>query len=61
MMPLFFDLLLAVAGLASTALSLGTGAKFEIVPGGKSFDRFITIWLENQVRCSLLASSCLPQ
>ncbi|KAF3765655.1 putative acid phosphatase Pho610 [Cryphonectria parasitica EP155] len=40
--------LTSVAALLSPALALGTGGKFSIVPGGKGFDRFITIWLENQ-------------
>jgi hypothetical protein len=48
-MPSAYRLLVGLAGLAP-ALALGTGQKFKIVDGGKSFDRFITIWLENQVR-----------
>lgn len=49
LLPLTF--LLGVVGLALPAYAgLGTGVKFQIVPGGKAFDRFITIWLENQVR-----------
>lgn len=46
-------LLLGTAGLV---LSLGTGEKFKLVPGGKAFDRFITIWLENQVRAALFSA-----
>lgn len=47
--PLTF--LLGAVGLALPAYAgLGTGVKFQVVPGGKAFDRFITIWLENQVR-----------
>lgn len=42
-------LLVGLAGLLP-ALALGTGEKkFKIIKGGRSFDRFITIWLENQV------------
>ena len=48
-MPSAYSLLVGLAGLAP-ALALGTGQKFKIVDGGRSFDRFITIWLENQVR-----------
>lgn len=50
-MPSTYSLLVGLAGLAglAPALALGTGQKFKIVDGGKSFDRLITIWLENQV------------
>lgn len=41
---------LGIASLAASVCALGTGGKFSIIPGGKAFDRFITIWLENQVR-----------
>lgn len=41
--------LLTLAGLECAA-ALGVGEKFQLAPGGKSFDRFITVWLENQVR-----------
>lgn len=51
-MPSAYRLLVGLAGLAP-ALALGTGQKFKIVDGGRSFDRFITIWLENQVRLAL--------
>lgn len=49
-MPFILRLLVALIGIVP-ALALGTGeTKFKIVEGGRSFDRFITIWLENQVR-----------
>lgn len=51
-MPSLYNLLVGLAGL-TPALALGTGQKFKIVDSGRSFDRFITIWLENQV--------CLPR
>ncbi|KUI58906.1 putative acid phosphatase [Cytospora mali] len=48
-MPAILRLLASLAGLVPAALALGTGEnKFKIVEGGRSFDRFITIWLENQ-------------
>lgn len=37
-------------GVSAQVHALGTGEKFKLVTGGKAFDRFITIWLENQVR-----------
>lgn len=46
-MKSFATLLATVAGLECAA-ALGTGDKFKLATGGKSFDRFITIWLENQ-------------
>lgn len=47
-MPSISRLLVGLAGLVP-ALALGTGqTRFKIVEGGRSFDRFITIWLENQ-------------
>ncbi|KAK2607573.1 hypothetical protein N8I77_006237 [Diaporthe amygdali] len=46
-MPSLYNLLVGLAGL-TPALALGTGQKFKIVDSGRSFDRFITIWLENQ-------------
>lgn len=51
-MPSAYRLLISLAGLVPV-LALGTGQKFKIVDGGRSFDRFITIWLENQVRLAL--------
>lgn len=44
--------LFTLAGLECAA-ALGIGEKFQLAPGGKSFDRFITVWLENQVRILL--------
>lgn len=60
-MPSAYRLLVGLAGLAPV-LALGTGQKFKIVDGGRSFDRFITIWLENQVRLASprLASPPIP-
>lgn len=53
-------LLLGCASLTSAgALGLGIGEKFQVVPGGKAFDRFITIWLENQVR-QVFSSALVP-
>lgn len=49
-MKSFSPLLLVAVAASECAHALGTGAKFQLTPGGKSFDRFITIWLENQVR-----------
>lgn len=60
-MSLFQFLLgVVVVGLVSPASAgLGVGDKFQIVPGGKAFDRFITIWLENQV-CFPRSPSPIP-
>lgn len=49
-------------GVSAQVRALGTGEKFKLVNGGKAFDRFITIWLENQVCASLqldLAVVCI--
>lgn len=59
-MPSVYSLLVGLAGLVP-ALALGTGQKFKIVDGGKSFDRFITIWLENQVRAPRLPTFSRPR
>lgn len=42
-------LLCLLLGVCAEVRALGTGEKFKLVTGGKAFDRFITIWLENQV------------
>lgn len=43
------SLVCLLLGVAAQVRALGTGEKFQVVQGGKAFDRFITIWLENQV------------
>lgn len=48
-------LVLTLTSLECVVSALGTGEKFALATGGKSFDRFITIWLENQVRAYPLA------
>lgn len=54
-----YRILVGLAGLVP-ALALGTGQKFKIVDSGRSFDRLITIWLENQVRTCLASPRLLP-
>lgn len=49
-MKLPLSSILGIACLTAPACALGTGGKFRVVAGGSAFDRFITIWLENQVR-----------
>lgn len=52
--PIFSISLLGVLLLVSLEVTLTAADKIKIVPG-KAFDRFITIWLENQVRRCTIA------
>lgn len=49
--PLFSVSLLGLLLALSLKVTVTAADKIHIVPG-KAFDRFITIWLENQVRAS---------